>query len=154
MNSRELLIETLTFMPPARLLQGLNPAGAEQVLPGAPHSIAQILAHLSFWQDWFIGRAQGSGEAMAATASLGWPAVAIGTWPEIHRHFLEGLDLAAALDTTSAIEPPFDFPPMSHYTAGDVVVHLANHNAHHLGQVLLLRQCAGLWPPPAGSWTW
>ena len=28
------------------------------------------------------------------------------------------------------------------------------HNAHHLGQVVLLRQQRGLWPPPAGSYTW
>ena len=37
-------------------------------------------------------------------------------------------------------------------TKRDVLV--ATHNAHHLGQVILLRQLLGAWPPPAGSWTW
>jgi hypothetical protein len=34
------------------------------------------------------------------------------------------------------------------------LVHVANHNAHHLGQIVLLRQLMGRWPPPSGSWTW
>jgi len=36
----------------------------------------------------------------------------------------------------------------------DWFLHVATHNAHHLGQVILLRQLTGAWPPPAGSWTW
>jgi hypothetical protein len=28
------------------------------------------------------------------------------------------------------------------------------HNAHHLGQIILLRQLFGAWPPPSGRFTW
>jgi hypothetical protein len=31
---------------------------------------------------------------------------------------------------------------------------MATHTAHHLGQIIVLRQLLGAWPPPAGSWTW
>jgi uncharacterized damage-inducible protein DinB len=31
---------------------------------------------------------------------------------------------------------------------------MAAHNSHHLGQVVLLRQILGAWPPPSGSYTW
>ena len=52
------------------------------------------------------------------------------------------------------ITPAIEFPPLAHYTVGTALVHIAQHNSHHLGQVILLRQLMALWPPPAGSWTW
>ena len=63
---RELLIETLTHIPPARALEHLTLDAAERRLPGASHSIAEIVAHMEFWQRWFlravrrIGRGDGS----------------------------------------------------------------------------------------------
>jgi len=86
MNLREFLSLPVTFLAPDKALDGLDLPAAEAHLPGAPHSIAEIEAHMAFWQDWFL--------------------------------------------------------------------HVATHNAHHLGQVILLRQLTGAWPPPAGSWTW
>jgi uncharacterized damage-inducible protein DinB len=52
------------------------------------------------------------------------------------------------------VSPPIEFPPLASYSIGDVLVHVATHNSHHLGQVIVLRQLMGKWPPPAGSWTW
>ena len=43
---------------------------------------------------------------------------------------------------------------MANYTVQQALAHIAVHNAHHLGQVVTLRQLMGQWPPPAGSWTW
>ena len=37
---------------------------------------------------------------------------------------------------------------------GDALVHIAQHNSHHLGQVVSARQFLELWPPRAGGWTW
>ncbi|HEY7817656.1 MAG TPA: hypothetical protein VIG29_05525 [Vicinamibacteria bacterium] len=31
---------------------------------------------------------------------------------------------------------------------------IAGHNSYHLGQVVLLRQLLGAWPPPSGGLTW
>ena len=36
----------------------------------------------------------------------------------------------------------------------DALVHVAHHNAYHLGQIVSLRQAMGLWPPAGGGWTW
>ena len=47
-----------------------------------------------------------------------------------------------------------EFAPLSHFTIRDALTHVAEHNAHHMGQVVLLRQLIGKWPPPDGSWTW
>ena len=144
--------------PPQDVLEALSADDAERRMdwPSASHSIAEIVAHMIFWQDWFLGRVKGSGEPAAATASIGWPEVKAGDWPKIHQRFMDGLKEVAALDPASkqAVDPPFEFPPMAHHTAGDVVSHVALHNSHHLGQVIVLRQCMGMWPPPSGGFTW
>ena len=40
-------------MPPARLLEGLTSADAARRIPGTPHTIVGLVAHLVFWQNWF-----------------------------------------------------------------------------------------------------
>ena len=159
MNVREWLVDTVSHMPPARALEALAAGDAERRVPGLNHSIAEILSHMDFWQEWFCGRCEGSGVPPAATADRGWPHVAPGTWPELQRRFLLGLERVVVigeregrLDTP--VTPPIEFPPLAHCTIRDALVHIANHNAYHLGQIIQLRQMIGAWPPPSGSWTW
>jgi len=159
MDVRELLIETLAHIPPAHALERLTPDEAERRVTGANHSIAEIVAHVTFWATWFCNRCEGTGAPMVTSAANGWPLVAPGSWPAIHRQFLSTLERAATLGDDprrldAPIAPPIEFPPLANYTVRDAVVHIAHHNAHHLGQVIVLRQVMGLWPPPAGSWTW
>lgn len=155
MNWNEIFKDTTTHLPASRLLSGLSPDQAEAKLPGLTHSIAEIVAHLVFWQDWLLGRIKGSAEPMVLHAALGWPAVQSGDWPLWEARFLQGLDAAAQLDPNGGtVQPPFEFPPMAHYTVADVAIHLAIHNAHHLGQIVVMRQSQCLWPPVGGGWTW
>jgi uncharacterized damage-inducible protein DinB len=159
MHTQELLIETTPYIPPARALESLAIEDAERRLPSTNHSIAEIVAHMNFWQDWFCRRCTGIAEPIVAKAAHGWPSVARGTWPEVQAKFLGGLERAAALGKPEAallklVVPAIEFPPLARYTVGDAVVHICNHNAYHLGQVILLRQLLGLWPPPSGGWTW
>ena len=146
-------------MPPARVLDGLSIEQSGQRVSGAPHSVVEILAHMVYWQSWFLDRCNGLGTPPAATASLGWPAAPAGEWESLRGRFLEGLERArniAGQDSaaTRRIDPPIEFPPLANYTIGDAITHVAIHNAHHLGQVITLRQILGAWPPPEGSWTW
>jgi uncharacterized damage-inducible protein DinB len=159
MNIRELLIDTYTYIPPRRALEQLSPAGAERRAGQGTHTAAEIVAHLSFWQDWFCARCEGTGLPMVSQAIDGWPVVAPGSWTEIRDGFLAGLERAATIGADEAalarpVTPPIEFPPLAGYTVRDALVHLSQHNAHHLGQVILLRQVIGEWPPPSGSWTW
>jgi uncharacterized damage-inducible protein DinB len=155
MDARELLLETYAHLPPARILEELSAEDAERRIAGAPHSIAEIVAHLAFWQEWFRRRCEGMKAPMVEKAAEGWPEVAPGSWPRLREEFVNGLEKLAALEAREAcIEPPIEFPPLANYTLGDALVHVANHNAHHLGQIILLRQLMGRWPPPSGSWTW
>ena len=158
MTTRELLLETHPHLPPLSVLDGLGPADAESRSAGAPHSIAEIVRHMAFWQDWFLSRCSGRAEPAPAAAALGWPAVASGSWPAVTTDFRDGLkrlaDFAEGGALDMPITPAIEFPLLAHYTLQDAVVHVACHNAHHLGQVIVLRQISGRWPPPSGSYTW
>ena len=157
MDPRHLLIDTVVHIPPPRALEGLEAADAERRLPGVRHSIAEILAHMSFWQDWWCIRCEGTATPMVATAAAGWPAVEAGSWVLLHQQFTTGLERTAALGGSNpdrAVMPAIEFPPLAQYSVRDAQMHVAQHNAHHLGQIVLLRQMMGKWPPPAGSWTW
>ena len=160
MNPREMLTEPIAFLAPAPALEGLTAAAAEQRLPGANHSIAEIVAHLAFWQGWFVRRLNGIAEPMVERAADGWPTVAPGSWREVEEVFLGGLTrlVTEAERTTEQLDEPLTpsiaFSPLAHYSRRDVLVHVGAHNAHHLGQIILLRQILAAWPPPAGSWTW
>jgi uncharacterized damage-inducible protein DinB len=158
MDPRALLADTTPYLSPRLVLDGLSPDLAERRVAGAPHTVADIVAHMTFWQEWFRRRCEGTAGPMPASAALGWVAPAAGGWETVRARFLEGLErlveLGTAADPGRRIDPPIEFPPLGHYTVGDVLVHVGAHNAHHLGQVVLLRQLLGAWPPPAGSWTW
>jgi uncharacterized damage-inducible protein DinB len=159
MDTRGLLVDTLTHLTPAKTVEALTPSDADRRVPGANHSIAEIVAHMTFWADWFCDRCEGKDAPMVGRAVDGWPSVAPGSWPAIERRFLDVLERAVRLgDDRERLElpltPPIEFPPLATYTNRDALVHVAVHTAHHLGQVILLRQLIGAWPPPAGSWTW
>jgi len=85
--------------------------------------------------------------------------VQLDEWESVLGRFERGFDRALALAdqqsrSAQPIEPAIEFEPLSQYTVADVLSHVALHNAHHVGQVITLRQLQGTWPPPAGSWTW
>ena len=120
---------------------------------GAPHSIFQLLNHLIYWQDWVVSWLDGDDPPIPEHAGGSWlgvegPENAI-AWEKAVRQFVEGLerlscqvaeaDLFTKADRTSRME-------MLHT--------IASHNGYHLGQVVVLRQMLGAWPPPSGGLTW
>ena len=159
MPIRDLVLDTVVHLAPLAIIEDLSAADA--ILPPAPrmHSVAGLVGHMDFWQRWFLARCRGVATPMAAHAADGWPIVTAADWPALRRRFEEGLLEASALgdDATSLdapLSPPIEFPPMAGYSRRDALVHIAQHNSHHLGQVVSARQVLELWPPRAGSWTW
>lgn len=144
-------------MPPAGVLEGLTEEEAMRQVSGLPHSIARITAHMNFWQRWFLSRCRGEDAPLATSAAVGWPAVEAGSWTALREQFLSGIGEAAAFDPDvldRPLQPAIEFPPLANYTIGDALTHIASHNAHHLGQIVTVRQLIGSWPPPGGSFTW
>lgn len=154
MHREELLMNPVAYMPPTQVLDGLSAEDSARRVPGIRHSIVEIVAHLAFWQAWFLSRCAGVTKPQVAHAADGWPAVTAADWDDVRGEFLTDLRRAVDLPATGPVDPPLEFPPMAAYGVEDVMSHVAQHNAHHLGQVVLLRQALGLWPPPGGSYTW
>lgn len=156
MAAHDLLVSPIEYLAPEKLLDGLTGAQAAERIAGARHTIVEILAHLDFWQRWFVDRCDGRATPPPEHAAAGWPSVGPEDWNRVHVSFLAGLTRVAELEPRAAhlVEPAIEFPAMAAYTIDHVITHVALHNAHHLGQVATLRQIQGTWPPPAGSWTW
>lgn len=159
MSLRHVLTDTLAFLPPSGIIEDLTAEQASRRVPGLAHSPADVLAHLDFWQQWFLQRCAGEAVPMPQPAALGWPGLHGRSWDVLRDAYLAGLDRVAVMADDAArldepIVPAIEFPPMSTYARRDIIVHIAVHNAYHLGQVVHLRQQMGLWPPRAGSWTW
>jgi uncharacterized damage-inducible protein DinB len=120
---------------------------------GVPHSIFQLLNHISYWQDWVVKWLDGEDPPLPKHASGSWPGVAgpasAADWQRAVRRFrsgLEGLDhrsregdLLGKRGTKSRLE---------------MIQTIASHNSYHVGQVVLVRQQLGAWPPPSGGATW
>ena len=103
---------------------------------------------MAFWQNWFCRRLDGIHEPMVSSAALGWPEPTPGGWEDLKAHFLVGLERVAAhgasrLALDQPIAPAIEFPPLMHYTTRDALVHVAHHNAYHLGPDRLA---------PPGTW--
>jgi uncharacterized damage-inducible protein DinB len=148
-----------SYLPADATLAGMTANEPFQRPENAEHSIAEIVAHMAFWQQWFLERCDGLATPAPARAELGWPAVTAMPWEAVYERFDSGFKRALALAadeerTAQAIAPPLEFGHLAQYTVGDALIHLALHNAHHLGQIITLRQLMGTWPPPAGRWTW
>lgn len=127
-------------------LAGLRPGNV-------PHSTFQLLNHMVHWQEWVVKWLDGEDPPIARHASDGWPGGAAPTtaseWDGAVERFRQGLDglgqrareadLIGGDDAKSRLE-------MLHA--------IASHNSYHAGQVALLRQMLGAWPPPSGGLTW
>ena len=159
MHLHSLLRGAHAYLSPSAALAGLSSSHAAHRGTPDGHSIAEIVAHMAFWQEWFLDRCEGRHTLAPARAELGWPAVNGMSWDAVYDRFATGFNRALKLAdddarTAQPIAPPLEFGPIANYTVGDALMHISLHNAHHLGQVITLRQMLGAWPPPAGGFTW
>ncbi|BDP42105.1 hypothetical protein DAETH_20740 [Deinococcus aetherius] len=145
-----LLDEGSAFVPPGRALDGLSAELACRRVEGAPHTVAEIVAHLHFWQSYTRALARGERPALPGHATEGWPVAGTDDWDALRRAFLEGL----AEIKRVAREEDLSRPVRGRETLGYELTLHALHNAVHLGQVILLRRMLGAWPPPGGGDTW
>ncbi|THF83572.1 DinB family protein [Deinococcus sp. KSM4-11] len=145
-----LLDEGSAFVPPSRAFLDLRPDDACRRVEGAPHSIADLLGHLRFWQRYTLALAHGERGVVPEHAEGGWPSTTPDGWDELLRGFLEGLTelrRVAREDDLSRVVRGRD-------TLGYELCLHALHNAVHVGQAIMLRRMIGAWPPPGGGDTW
>lgn len=118
---------------------------------GMPHSLWDLLEHLRFTQADILEFCRGD-YADKTWPDDYWPdhEATPEEWDATRDAFLAGLDalVAIAEDPEADLTAEFDHAPG--YTLLRELLLAADHNAHHLGQVIVLRRELGLWPPPRG----
>ncbi len=140
-------------VPFERALEGLSGEDAARRPGGSPHSVAEVVAHMLFWQQRHLRIVDGEEPTRVEHAADGWPAVTAGEWPGLVRRFLDGLQRYRQLASDgAALSRPL--VPGRDRTVGESVLSYYLHDVHHLGQVILLRRIVGAWPPPGGGDTW
>lgn len=137
-------------------LRGLSAELACTVPPGLPHSVADVVAHVQFWQAYLLGVFRGEDPAPVVRAADSWPQRSPPDWAEADWEALKA-DLFRDQDALAAYAQDEAFMQQVTGDERDRLVPLtsfAGHGLYHLGQVVTVRQLLGAWPPPGGGDTW
>jgi hypothetical protein len=162
---------------PVACVEDVSAELAASKLPGYPHSVWQIVAHLNYWMDYDLGTLAGGDGPYPEKAIESWPEtpapVADDTsnslsnsnskaaqWQVTVRRFADLLARVARLAESDAEElarkvrklGPAQVPLES--TVHTMLWQTAAHNSYHIGQIALLRRQLGAWPPRRGGDTW
>ncbi|MER2998467.1 DinB family protein [Pontibacter populi] len=145
---REHLIKMMcggqAFRTQQELLEGLTAEEAGRKVEGLPYTIWQLLDHLRFTQHDILDFSRNPDYQEPAWPDDYWPEA---TSPEDEAHLQQTLDsLATDLEEMIQLvqDPANDlFRPFPHGTGQTLLreaMLVAEHNAYHLGQIVLLRR--------------
>jgi uncharacterized damage-inducible protein DinB len=129
-----------------------------------PHSIWQLVSHLNYWMEYELLRIRGEKPLYPAHAAESWPFNAApaseGEWTKAIADFKELLGKLAALAESTPVvlarEVPATHPDHAKHssTLFAVLWQTLVHNSYHVGQIAILRQALGAWPPKGGGDSW
>ena len=143
--------EWSSFIPASRALDDLTPDQAVTKLEGWPYSIAELVAHMLFWQRHDFQTIETGTEPDVSDPADSWPAVTKDDWPRLKDEFLAALEQSKEM-----ARDPEKLERLilgGKFTVGARLVWFTGHNAYHLGEVVVLRRILGAWPPPGGGFS-
>ena len=118
-------------------------------VPGAPHTAWRLVEHLRICQWDILEFSRNPGHVSPDFPEGYWPATDAPPDETAWDRSLEAFraDLRAIIDLVG--DPGTDlFAPISHGQGQTILreaLLVADHNAYHLGQLVLLRRCLGAW---------
>lgn len=138
------------YAPRERILAGLSLEHLSACPGGASHSIYQELWHAATWQRLTLDRGEAALERYEEGGQFSAdPAPEDGaTWQELVRSFLSDLERAVQLGSDETLIDTDEMEKNPGFTWRHALECLAEHNAYHLGKIVLLRQLLGVWTPP------
>jgi uncharacterized damage-inducible protein DinB len=135
------------------ILAGLNWELAGARPDGVPHTLFELVNHMIYWQEWVVKWLDGKKPRPPKHAAGGWPGKASPArqreWERTVQRFRKAL---GALDRRSCQGDPLS--RRGKMTRLEMLHIIGSHTSYHAGQVTLLRQLLGAWPPPSGGVTW
>jgi uncharacterized damage-inducible protein DinB len=146
---------------PLACIEDLTPEVAVRQVDGFPHSIFALVYHINYWMDYELRRVNGKKPAYPEHAAASWPSQAeTGEWPTVAKRCRQLLDRYAALAKSPSeemqrnIEATYPGHLNLASSLSAVLWQIVAHNSYHVGQIVMLRQALGVWPPPQGGDTW
>jgi uncharacterized damage-inducible protein DinB len=136
-----------------RAVAGLAPELRGRRVHGLPHSAWEILEHLRLAQHDILDFAKNAEYEEMKWPDEYWPKTpeppSPQAWDESVAAFVRDRDAVKALATDSTIDlaariPHGDKPTQTYLRA---VLLAIDHNAYHVGELVLLRRLLGAWPP-------
>ena len=104
-DDRDLLASVLAgeslHLEPAAILDGLTDAQAHARPHGLPYSIADLVSHLCFWQEWFNACLVSGFGGIPKHSVDGWPAAPAGGWDALRARYIRSVDEAKRISRES-----------------------------------------------------
>jgi uncharacterized damage-inducible protein DinB len=160
----ELLRGNGAHADPVACVEDLSAELAARQIAGFPHSIAQLVFHMNYWMDYDLRRIRGERPPYPAHNSESFPAMAgpqdSNEWKLWRERFGILINEAAALANSdrAELDRQVEATHPSHQqrasTLEGVLWQLVAHNSYHIGQIAVIRQALGAWPPRSGGDTW
>jgi len=160
---RELVTDKRTHADAFACVKGIPLAIAKTPVPGFPQTIYGLVWHAAYWMDYEAKRIAGGAPLYPEHAEASWPGTPApkdeSEWMAAVQWFrrgIEGLLAIADLPVNEAARPVARTHESSNQgdNVRDIVWQTLVHNSYHVGQIVLLRQALGAWPPPQGRDTW
>jgi hypothetical protein len=104
-----------------------------------------------FWQKRWLGRIKDVPLGPKEGKNIDWPPISPDMWDSVRDEFIRGLEMTRAISN----HPDEFLREVSNgNTVDQILLMIVEHNAYHLGQIALLRQLIGTWPPAGGDDAW
>src|SRR2546422_301131 len=132
-------------------VKGIAPAFHGVAPHGLPHSPWQLLEHLRLTQRDILDFCRNPAYAERAWPEEYWPPSAgpptRAAWDESITAFRRDREALKQLPADSAVDLFARIPHGTGQTYLRERLLVADHNADHVGQLVLVRRCLGIWPP-------
>jgi uncharacterized damage-inducible protein DinB len=156
----ELLAGQGAHVDPLAMVRATDASLAGRVLPGASHTVWQLVWHLDYWMDYELRSLEGREPPYPRHAAESWPPtpapLTAADWGAEQERF--GRQLAGLKEWAARLEDPAVAGRLIHTakqeTVTDVLWQMAAHNSYHSGQIAMLLRAFGAWPPAGGGDTW
>jgi uncharacterized damage-inducible protein DinB len=130
-------------------VEGLAPAARGKVPRGLPHSAWQLLEHMRLCQKDILDFCRDSGYVEPSSMDEYWPATPAppsdAAWKKSLAAFRRDRRAMRALAEDPAIDLFAPVPQGTGQTFLRELLLVADHNAYHLGQLVLVRRLLGHW---------
>ncbi len=149
---------------PLACVEDISANAAARQAAGFPHSVGQILFHINYWMEYELRRIRGEKPKYPEHAAESFSAAPSPRdekeWDGVRRDFARLLGEYAALAESSRAELDRQIESARAEdleragTLEAVLWQMVAHTSYHTGQIVVVRQALGEWPPRRGGDTW